>query len=48
MERLIGNICQKYSLLSATQPIDLVLVNDERVVPTLDKVVLASCALTNL
>ena len=30
VERMIGNIRQKYSLVSATQPIDFVLVDDEK------------------
>lgn len=39
VERVIGNIRQKFSLLSATQPIDFVSVNDEEAVTTLDKIV---------
>ena len=48
VERLIGSICQKYVFLSATQPIDLLSVEDESILPTLDKIVHVCCALINL
>lgn len=48
VERLIGSIRQKYTFLSATQPIDLVSVEDESILPTLDKIVHVCCALVNL
>ena len=47
MERVIGFVRQKYSILSATQPIDFVTSKDENV-PTLDKIVCICCALVNL
>ena len=46
VERVIGNIRQKYSILSCTQPIDFVNSNDQ--VTTLDKIVCATCALVNM
>ena len=48
VERLIGIIRNKYSLLSATQPIDYVINEDENTVPTLDKIVHVCCGLINL
>ena len=45
VERVIGNIRQKYSILSSTQPIDF--VNSNREVTTLDKIVCVTCALIN-
>ena len=47
VERVIGNICKKYSILGATQPIDFVTVgNGEMTTP--DKIVTSCCALINL
>ena len=46
VERVIGNIRQKFSMLSSTIPIDFVSSNET--VPTLDKVVCVACALINL
>ena len=46
VERVIGNIRQKYSILSCTQPIDFVNSNDQ--VTTLDKIVCVTCALVNM
>ena len=43
----IGNIRKKYSLLSATQPIEFVSSSDENIT-TLDKIVYVSCALINM
>ena len=49
VERVIGSVRQKYSILSATQPIDFVTSKDGNVnVPTLDKIVCICCALVNL
>ena len=45
VERVIGNVHNKYSILSATQPIDFVVSSN---VTTLDKIVLVSCALVNM
>ena len=41
VERVIGNIRQKYSILSSTQPIDCVNSNNQ--VTTLDKIVCYMC-----
>ncbi len=46
VERVIGNIRKKYSLLSATQPNDFVTSANESKT-TLDKIVYLACALTN-
>ena len=46
VERVIGNIRQKYSILSSTQPIDFVNSNNQ--VTTLDKIVCVTCALINM
>ncbi len=46
VERVIGNIRQKYSILSSTQPIDFVNSNSQ--VTTLDKIVCVTCALINM
>ena len=45
VERVIGNVRKKYSMLNCTQPIDFVISSDET---TLDKIVLVSCALVNM
>ncbi len=47
VERVIGLIRQKYSLLSGTQPIDFV-ISKENNIPLLDKIVTVCCILTNL
>lgn len=47
VERFIGLIRQKYSLLSGTQPIDFV-ISKEGDLPLLDKIVTVCCVLTNL
>ena len=47
MERVIGNIRKKYSILGATQPIDFVTVGNGEVT-TPDKIVTSCCALVNL
>ena len=47
VERVIGNVRKKYSLLNATQPIHFVMsFSDEAT--TLDKIVHVCCALTNI
>ena len=48
VERVIGNIRQKYSILSSTQPIDFVNSNNQLQVTTLDKIVCVTCALINM
>lgn len=48
VERVIGNLRQKYSFLSNTQPIDYLLSKPGESVTTLDKVVTVCCSLTNL
>ena len=47
MERVIGNIRKKYSILGATQSIDFVTVGNGEVT-TPDKIVASCCALVNL
>ena len=47
VERVIGNIRQKYSILSATQPMEFVGGFTETTT-TLDKIVCATCALINM
>ena len=47
VERVIGSIKQKYSLLDRTLPIDF-LMNKDDSLTTLDKIVLICCALVNL
>ena len=47
VERVIGNIRKKYSILGATQPIDFVTVRNGDVT-TLDKIVTICCALVNI
>ncbi len=42
IERVIGNIRQKYTILSSTQPIDYVLSSDEQET-ILDKIVCGMC-----
>ena len=45
IERVIGNIRQKYSILGCTQPIDFI---SSETITTLDKIVCVSCALSNM
>ena len=47
VERVIGNIRKKFSLLSATQPIDFLTSPDKSATP-LDKIVYVCCALVNM
>ena len=47
VERVIGNIRKKYSILGATQPIDFVTVRNGDVT-ALDKIVTICCALVNI
>ena len=47
VERVIGNVRKKYSLLSSTVPVDFV-TSDSNEETTLDKIVCVSCALVNL
>ncbi|XP_037547660.1 uncharacterized protein LOC119424274 [Nematolebias whitei] len=48
VERVIGNVCQKYKILSGTMPISLILPCECEDVTLLDKVVTVCCAFTNL
>jgi hypothetical protein len=48
VERVIGVVRQKYSILGATIPIDYLITKPEDRYPVLDKVVNVCCALTNL
>ncbi|XP_038140894.1 uncharacterized protein LOC119783441 [Cyprinodon tularosa] len=47
VERVIGNVCQKYKILNGTIPISMVLPCAGEEVTFLDKVVTVCCALTN-
>ena len=47
VERVIGLIRQKFSLLNHTQPIDYVISRNDSI-PLLDKIVTVCCALINL
>ena len=46
VERVIGNLRKKYSILSATQPI--IFLSQDETTTTLDKIVSVSCGLINL
>ena len=48
VERVIGNLLKKYSLLDQTLPIDCLITEKDRKVPTLDKLVHIACVLTNV
>lgn len=49
VERVIGNVWKKYSILNGTQPIDFVTVpNGSTSITTLDKIVFVVCALNNM
>ena len=48
VERVIGLLRQKYSILSSTMPIDFVKTGESTTVTTLDKMVNVGCALINL
>ena len=47
MERVIGLVTKKYTILSDTLPMDYVISKEGQSVPILDKIVLVSCALVN-
>ncbi|XP_076158623.1 uncharacterized protein LOC143141801 [Alosa pseudoharengus] len=47
VERVIGNICQKYRILTGTIPINMILPCEGEDVTFLDKIVTVCCALTN-
>ena len=48
VERVIGNLRQKYSFLGTTQPIDHSVCKAGEGSTTLDKIVTVCCSLTNL
>ena len=48
VERVIGNITNKYSLLNTGQPIDFLTQKPDKDITTLDKIVTVSCSLNNL
>ncbi len=48
VERVIGNIRQKFTMLSSSQPIEFITITSQSSVTTLDKIVLVSCALINI
>ena len=47
VERVVGNIRKKYSILGATQPIDFVTVGNGEIT-TPDKIVTSCCALVTI
>lgn len=47
VERVIGLVCQKYTILNGTLPIDMVFTKDGEV-PTIDKIAHVCCALVKL
>ena len=44
VERVIGIMCSKYTILSSTVPIDLVFTRTGEQITSLDKIVTVSCA----
>ena len=48
VERVIGNLRKKYSILDQTLPIDYLITDKDKKVPTLDKMVHVACALINM
>ncbi|XP_070197777.1 uncharacterized protein [Littorina saxatilis] len=48
VERVIGNVVMKYTILSSTIPINLILPCEGEDVTFLDKIVVVCCALTNM
>ena len=48
MERVIGLVRQKYTILSSTIPIDLVMIKDDEGFTTMDKIAHVCCSLVNL
>lgn len=47
VERVIGNVCQKYTILTGTIPINMILPCEGEDITFLDKIVTVCCALTN-
>ncbi len=48
VERVIGCVRQKYSILNGPLPIDFLMKRDNDVIPLIDKIVFVSCACVNL
>ena len=48
VERVIGMVRQKYSILHGTLPIDFVIKRAGEDVPLIDRIVRVCCALTNV
>ena len=48
MERVIGNVRRKYTVLQRTLPIDYLKKSEDATHTTIDKIVTACCALTNI
>ena len=48
VERVIGQLRQKYTILSSTVPRDCLLTNEEERVAVLDAMVFVGCALINM
>ena len=48
VERVIGNVRRKYSMLQSTLPIDYLITEDgDKTIAMIDKIVTVCCALTN-
>ena len=47
VERVIGMVRQKYSILQSTLPINMIMCSEEESVSTIDKIVTICCALCN-
>ena len=48
VERVIGNVRNKYSILQGILPLDYLIKKDENDFSTIDKIVCVACGLTNL
>ena len=48
VERVIGLVRQKFTMLSGTLPIDLVVCRNGEEMTTLDKIVYVTCCLANM
>ena len=46
MERVIGAVRQKYTILESTILVNMVMMTESKVQPVLDKIVLMACAST--
>ena len=48
VERVIGAIRQRYSILRGTLPIDFVIKRDQQDTPLIDRIIRVFCALNNI